>query len=101
MNGKQFRKWRKGRKLSQKKAAELLGLKPRMIQYYEKGEREGGATRKTLIDDLPLFAMTATPVPQPVKASKLEETLADIIPDELTPREALDLLYKLKEAAKN
>lgn len=41
MNGKQFRKWRKRRKLSQKKAAELLGLKPRMIQYYEKGEREG------------------------------------------------------------
>jgi transcriptional regulator with XRE-family HTH domain len=41
MNGKQFRKWRKSRRLSQKKAAELLGLKPRMIQYYEKGEREG------------------------------------------------------------
>lgn len=41
MNGRQFRKWRKARKLSQKKAAELLGLKPRMIQYYEKGEREG------------------------------------------------------------
>ena len=41
MNGKQFKKWRKARKLSQKKAAELLGLKPRMIQYYEKGERDG------------------------------------------------------------
>ncbi len=41
MNGRQFKKWRKARKLSQKKAAELLGLKPRMIQYYEKGEREG------------------------------------------------------------
>lgn len=41
MNGKQFKKWRKTRKLSQKKAAELLGLKPRMIQYYEKGERDG------------------------------------------------------------
>lgn len=41
MNGKQFKKWRKGRKLSQKRAAELLGLKPRMIQYYEKGERDG------------------------------------------------------------
>jgi len=41
MNGKQFKKWRMARKLSQKKAAELLGLKPRMIQYYEKGERDG------------------------------------------------------------
>ncbi len=41
MNGKKFRKWRKERKLSQKKVAEMLGLKPRMIQYYEKGERDG------------------------------------------------------------
>ena len=36
-----FRKWRKALGLSQKDAAHLLGLKRRMIQYYEKGEREG------------------------------------------------------------
>ena len=72
-----------------------------VLEALEKGEREGGAMRKTLIDDLPLFAVAATPTPQPAKASKLENVLADIIPDELTPREALDLLYKLKEAAKN
>lgn len=41
MNPKTFRRWRKGLKLSQKQAAEALGLKPRMIQYYEKGERNG------------------------------------------------------------
>lgn len=45
MNGKQFRKWRKARKFSQKRAAELLGLKPRMIQYYEKGERDGKSVK--------------------------------------------------------
>ncbi len=45
MDGRQFKKWRKARKLSQKKAAELLGLKPRMIQYYEKGEREGKSVK--------------------------------------------------------
>jgi len=28
-------------KLSQKEAAHVLGLKRRMIQYYEKGERDG------------------------------------------------------------
>lgn len=36
-----FKKWRKGLKLSQKDAAQALGLKRRMIQYYEKGERDG------------------------------------------------------------
>jgi transcriptional regulator with XRE-family HTH domain len=36
-----FRKWRKLLKLSQKEAAQALGLKRRMIQYYEKGERDG------------------------------------------------------------
>jgi transcriptional regulator with XRE-family HTH domain len=41
MTPKEFRRWRKGLKLSQKAAAEALGLKPRMIQYYEKGERDG------------------------------------------------------------
>lgn len=36
-----FKKWRKSLKLSQKDAALALGLKRRMIQYYERGEREG------------------------------------------------------------
>ena len=36
-----FRKWRKGLGMSQKDAATILGLKRRMIQYYEKGERDG------------------------------------------------------------
>ncbi len=36
-----FKKWRKSLGLSQKDAAHLLGLKRRMIQYYEKGERDG------------------------------------------------------------
>ena len=35
-----FKSWRKGMGLSQKKAAEALGLKLRMIQYYEKGKRD-------------------------------------------------------------
>jgi predicted transcriptional regulator len=36
-----FRRWRKALKLSQKEAAEALGLKRRVVQYYEKGERDG------------------------------------------------------------
>ena len=41
MDGVAFRRWRKRHKLSQKEAAKALGLKPRIIQYYEKGERDG------------------------------------------------------------
>ena len=41
MSPKQFLRWRKSLGLKQKDAAELLGLKKRMIQYYEKGERDG------------------------------------------------------------
>ncbi len=88
--------------------AQLAGLPDSVIararvvlDALEKGEREGGATQKTLIDDLPLFSAVSTPPPPVQKTSAIEEKLADIIPDELTPREALDLLYKLKEAAKS
>ncbi len=41
MDANDFKKWRKALKLSQKDAAHMLGLKRRMIQYYEKGERDG------------------------------------------------------------
>ncbi len=36
-----FRDWRKRLGLKQKEAADLLGLKKRMIQYYETGNRGG------------------------------------------------------------
>lgn len=36
-----FKSWRKKLGLRQKEAADLLGLKKRVIQYYEKGKRDG------------------------------------------------------------
>ncbi len=71
-----------------------------VLEALEKGEREGGAKQKTLIDDLPLFSAVMPAPPPAPKQSAVEDQLSTIIPDELTPREALDLLYKLKEAAK-
>ncbi|MBI1212871.1 MAG: helix-turn-helix domain-containing protein [Alphaproteobacteria bacterium] len=41
MKGHDFRRWRKSLELSQKEAADALGLKRRVVQYYEKGERDG------------------------------------------------------------
>ncbi len=41
MDAVDFKRWRKSLKLSQKEAAEALGLKRRVVQYYEKGNRDG------------------------------------------------------------
>jgi DNA mismatch repair protein MutS len=67
-----------------------------VLEALEKGEREGPA-QKALIDDLPLFAASPSPT-EIVKTgpNPLEQRLADVHPDSLSPREALDLLYELK-----
>jgi DNA mismatch repair protein MutS len=70
-----------------------------VLEALEKSERENGGAAKALIDDLPLFAMAPSPVPPVAKPSALEERLRDIQPDELTPRDALKLLYELKDCA--
>lgn len=49
--------------------------------------------------DLPLFA--AVELVEPAGPSPVDERLADVDPDSLTPREALDLVYALKQLAKD
>ncbi len=50
--------------------------------------------------ELPLFAASADKdVPEAPQASQLQKAVHDINPDELTPRAALEMLYKLKELA--
>jgi predicted transcriptional regulator len=58
MDAGDFKKWRKSLKLSQKDAAHALGLKRRMIQYYEKGERDGEKVRIPLSIRLACFALS-------------------------------------------
>ncbi len=68
-----------------------------VLEVLERGDRDG--TRPaTLIDDLPLFraAPAAAPAARPPKASAVEDRLKDTRPDDLTPIEALNLLYDLK-----
>ena len=71
-----------------RRAEEVLGT-------LEQGEQAGALTR--LADDLPLFSAVA-PAAAAVAAppSEIEQSLGDVNPDELTPRQALDLLYRLK-----
>jgi DNA mismatch repair protein MutS len=67
-----------------------------VLEALEKGEREGGK-QATLIDDLPLFrAAPVQAAPQRPKASAVEERLKSVHPDELTPMEALRLIYEIK-----
>ena len=86
--------------------AQLAGLPDAVIararvvlDALEKGERDGTSGQKALIDDLPLFAAAPPPVPQTKsQESEVEAMLTEIQPDELTPRDALEVIYRLKAA---
>ncbi|MBW7921635.1 MAG: DNA mismatch repair protein MutS [Rubellimicrobium sp.] len=68
-----------------------------VLETLERGETEGGSRVAALIDDLPLFAAVPTAPPAaPAGPSAVEERLAGVHPDLLSPREALDLVYDLK-----
>ena len=86
--------------------AKLAGLPSAVVERarivldaLEKGEREGGTAQKALIDDLPLFSATPPPATTPARESDLDKRIAEILPDDLTPREALNLIYELKGLA--
>jgi DNA mismatch repair protein MutS len=81
--------------------ARLAGLPPavtaraeEVLAILEKGEESGALAR--LADDLPLFRAARPRSSAPARPSAAEALLREIRPDELSPREALDLLYRLK-----
>ena len=65
-----------------------------VLKELEKTERASPATR--MVDDLPLFAVAPAREAAPPQADPLRAAMAGINPDELTPREALNALYRLK-----
>ena len=83
--------------------AKLAGLPPAVIEraklvltQLESADRT--SPTKTLIDDLPLFAATRAAKPE-AKVDEVAAALAALNPDEMSPREALDALYALKQKA--
>jgi len=69
-----------------------------VLHQLEEGEVSGKTNR--LVDDLPLFSVAVRrEAPKPVKSDALGDALGSINPDEMTPREALDALYRLKGLA--
>jgi DNA mismatch repair protein MutS len=80
--------------------ARLAGLPERVLARARQvlGVLESRASGQTspMLDDLPLFA--AAPPPQKPEINPLDAMLDQVRPDELSPREALDLIYELKKA---
>jgi len=72
------------------RAEEVLGA-------LEKGDQ--GSALNRLADDLPLFNVARRRADPALQESPAEALLRDTRPDELTPREALDLVYRLKGLA--
>jgi transcriptional regulator with XRE-family HTH domain len=58
MTPHQFKAWRKSLGLKQKEAAEKLGLKKRVIQYYEHGKRDGQKIEVPKTVELACYALT-------------------------------------------
>ena len=86
--------------------AKLAGIPQTVInratEVLEKLENndQGGKTQ-TLIDELPLFIISPSNLVKPDTTSSVEIELKSIHPDELTPKDALSLIYKLKAFLKD
>ncbi len=67
-----------------------------VLARLEEGDRRAPAA--TLIDELPLFAAArrAAAPPADARPDPLGPALDALAPDELTPRDALEALYRLK-----
>ncbi len=80
---------------------QLAGLPPavveraeQVLQTLENGEQSSAVTH--LAEDLPLFAAVENRPPAPAPPSPVEQILLGIDADNLTPRDALELVYRLK-----
>ncbi len=80
--------------------AKLAGLPPNVIARAKEvltglTTGKGSTAPESLARDLPLF--TNAGVIESAQKSKVEEALKEINPDSLSPKEALEILYDLKE----
>ena len=65
-----------------------------MLATLEQGEQSGAIAR--LADDLPLFSVLAEDVAPAAIASEVEAALDEVNADDLSPKDALELIYRLK-----
>jgi DNA mismatch repair protein MutS len=74
----------------------VLGRAREVLTLLEKSDGRKSARNDTL-DELPLFAVTRAQVPPgPSGPSAVDKAVDELNPDDMTPRSALDALYRLK-----
>ncbi len=73
--------------------ASVLERARHILAELERSERQAPVQR--MVDDLPLFASLAARAPEP-KNDTLRLSLSALHPDDMSPKEALEALYRLK-----
>jgi len=77
--------------------AAVVARAEEVLATLERGEQAGALTR--LAEDLPLFA--AAPRGGPARGpSAVEQALGELEPDQLTPKQALEEIYRLRRLAR-
>ena len=81
--------------------ASVVARAREILDRLESGELEGSSRTANLLNDLPLFSSDAEIEQEPrpsASESEIENRLKAVNPDDLTPREALALIYELADA---
>ena len=82
--------------------APVVGRATEVLEQLERDNKGGAVSR--LADDLPLFSASGSPGATGANVAApdlLRETLAAVSPDELSPRDALSLIYRLRAMAED
>lgn len=80
--------------------AAVISRATNVLQQLEQGEMAGKGHK--LIDELPLFTLTTTPLKnnETNECCAIKKAIKNIHPDELSPKDALEELYRLKQLDK-
>jgi DNA mismatch repair protein MutS len=77
--------------------AVVIARATEVLKRLEDGRQQ--PQKRHLIDELPLFSATLKMAEPEIKKDDLRKRLADLVPDEVSPREALTIIYELKQLA--
>ncbi len=73
---------------------EVIGRAGEVLSHLVEDRAARGPT--SMVDDLPLFSASAKEQALPLEPSQVEAAVEAMHPDEFTPRQALEFLYKLR-----